>query len=92
MHSCVIYSCLHIVTQITNLKFYVPYILQTNPILIRIETKAGHGGGKPTTKVVSMCLNVLFFLYLRHLLGFQHDSVLFFPPSRFKKKLTSSVS
>jgi hypothetical protein len=68
MHTYIIYSCLDIVTQIINMKFYVPCILQTNPLLIRIETKAGHGGGKPTTKVVSMSLNVLFFSYLRHCL------------------------
>jgi len=50
------------------MKFYVPYLLQENPLLIRIETKAGHGRGKPTTKVVSMSWNVLLFSYLWHCL------------------------
>lgn len=35
----------------------------TNPILIRIETKAGHGGGKPTTKVIEEMSDTFTFLY-----------------------------
>ncbi|MBL8115237.1 MAG: S9 family peptidase, partial [Acidobacteria bacterium] len=33
------------------------------PILIRIETKAGHGAGKPTTKLIDEATDVLSFLW-----------------------------
>jgi hypothetical protein len=52
------------------MKFYVPYFFLANPLLIRVETNAWHGGGNPTTKVVSMPLNVLLFSYLTALFGF----------------------
>jgi prolyl oligopeptidase len=32
------------------------------PILIRIETKAGHGAGKPTSKVIEDVTDQLAFL------------------------------
>lgn len=34
-----------------------------NPILIRIETKAGHGAGKPTSKVIDEQADIYTFLY-----------------------------
>ena len=34
--------------------FTLVYPLQTNPIMIRGDTKAGHGMGKPTAKIVSV--------------------------------------
>ncbi|AFZ00133.1 Prolyl oligopeptidase [Calothrix sp. PCC 6303] len=34
----------------------------SNPVLIRIETKAGHGGGKPTTKVIEEASDKWAFL------------------------------
>ena len=34
-----------------------------NPILIRIETKAGHGGGKPTTKIIDEQSDIYGFLF-----------------------------
>ena len=37
-----------------------------NPVLIRIETKAGHGGGKPTTKIIEEITDQFAFL-LRNL-------------------------
>lgn len=35
--------------------------LQTNPLLIRIDTKAGHGFGKPTAKIVSWHIHLCYF-------------------------------
>jgi len=34
-----------------------------NPILIRIETKAGHGAGKPTSKIIEEIADVYAFLF-----------------------------
>jgi prolyl oligopeptidase len=34
-----------------------------NPVLIRIETKAGHGGGKPTTKIIDEWSDIYAFLF-----------------------------
>ncbi|MBC7473964.1 MAG: S9 family peptidase, partial [Candidatus Sericytochromatia bacterium] len=34
-----------------------------NPILIRIDTKAGHGAGKPTTKVIEEQSDIYAFLF-----------------------------
>ncbi|KAK7861691.1 hypothetical protein R5R35_005360 [Gryllus longicercus] len=35
---------------------------QSNPVLIRVETKAGHGGGKPTTKMIEESTDIMCFL------------------------------
>ncbi len=34
-----------------------------NPILIRIETKAGHGGGKPTQKIIEEISDIYSYLF-----------------------------
>jgi prolyl oligopeptidase len=34
-----------------------------NPILLRVETKAGHGGGKPTSKIIEEQADIYAFLY-----------------------------
>lgn len=34
-----------------------------NPVLIRIETKAGHGGGKPTTKIIEEIADIYSFTF-----------------------------
>ncbi|KZC11942.1 Prolyl endopeptidase [Dufourea novaeangliae] len=35
---------------------------QTNPLLIKIDTKAGHGRGKPTMKVIEECTDIIAFI------------------------------
>jgi prolyl oligopeptidase len=35
--------------------------LKNSPVLIRIETKAGHGAGKPTTKMIEEAADKLAF-------------------------------
>ncbi|CAI5736591.1 unnamed protein product [Hyaloperonospora brassicae] len=35
---------------------------QTNPLLIRIDTKSGHGAGKPTTKIIEETSEVFAFI------------------------------
>ena len=34
-----------------------------NPVLIRIETKAGHGAGKPTSKVIEEVADLWGFIF-----------------------------
>jgi prolyl oligopeptidase len=41
----------------------------TNPILIRIETRAGHGAGKPTTKLIEESADK--WAFLAHELGME---------------------
>ena len=35
--------------------------LKNSPVLIRIETKAGHGAGKPTSKIIEEAADKLAF-------------------------------
>ncbi|GFO10341.1 prolyl endopeptidase [Plakobranchus ocellatus] len=36
---------------------------QTNPLLLRIDTKSGHGAGKSTTKIIEELVDIYSFLY-----------------------------
>lgn len=51
--------------------------LGDNPVLIRIETKAGHGSGKPTAKIIEEIADV--FAFLLRVLDFYLDISIFSP-------------
>lgn len=52
---------LHTLKLIATLQYTVGNVpKQTNPLLARIDTKAGHGGGKPTMKVVSIFAKYIY--------------------------------
>jgi prolyl oligopeptidase len=42
-----------------------------NPVLIRIETKAGHGAGKPTAMIIEEKADMLAFLWFNMKLGYK---------------------
>jgi prolyl oligopeptidase len=44
-----------------------------NPILLRVETKAGHGGGKPTSKQIEEQADIYSFVFKT--LGIKPESV-----------------
>jgi prolyl oligopeptidase len=44
---------------------------RTNPILLRVETKAGHGAGKPVSKLIAGYTDIYSFLF--HNLGMEMD-------------------
>ncbi|XP_071854374.1 prolyl endopeptidase-like [Apostichopus japonicus] len=54
---------LHSLKFIANLQHIVGRSAQqTRPLLIRVDTKAGHGAGKPTTKVIEECADIYAFI------------------------------
>jgi len=44
-----------------------------NPVLIRIDTKAGHGAGKPTSKVIDEAADIWSFVMYNLEMQYQHQ-------------------
>ena len=63
--SCVVIAPKHIVSNRIN----APFCRRSNalardkPVLIRIESKAGHGAGKPTSKRIDEATDMYAFLF-----------------------------
>ena len=49
------------------------FFLQKNPLLIRIETKAGHGAGKPMSKVIEESTDK--YAFLTQALGYEYKDL-----------------
>ncbi|KAK6059611.1 hypothetical protein COOONC_02760 [Cooperia oncophora] len=45
-----------------TLKYAAALYEKTNPLLVRVEVKAGHGAGKPTAKVIAEIVDMYSFL------------------------------
>ena len=54
---------LHTLKMIAQLQHVLggPGSKQQNPLLARIEVRAGHGAGKPTDKIIQECADVYSF-------------------------------
>lgn len=53
----------HSLKFIAQLQYKLGKKLPDTPLLIRVDTKAGHGAGKPVSKVIDECADIYAFLY-----------------------------
>jgi hypothetical protein len=48
---------------------------QTNPLIARIDTKAGHGSGRPTQKIVSILLLASYLIGRSFITDYQNGHI-----------------